>query len=484
MKSNIKLLLISLSISLVFAASYSTLAVRKYDAHQTRGNLSAYAQSLWNTLHGNFMSSTFNYSVHNFWGNHFDPIDPSRSSIFGIHFSPVIITLVPLYVLSPHPQTLLIIQSVFFALSSVIIYALALKLLNNSLIALVIQISYLSNLAIVSASLSEFNAYPLSVLFSALLILTSYWGKSYWYYLSLLSLLMVQENAAIPVIFFGVYLALGRKNYFRGLLTIITSLTALLLVIKLIIPQISPYGKYLFENYYGTNLGSSFPQMIFNSVQNPQLLLTALINKENVLYLSKLLLPVIPIVLLSPLALITGSLSLLPNLISSSSILKSLSMYYEAASTPYIYYALILGCAYFLTLYRRIAGVIILSLLIILPVTLQYKTLTNHIFSPRCIWSCQFYDQRDMEIDEMLSGVLEGSSVSTQDFLTGHLTNRRELYLFPVAYQEVEFLPLSKGDEIWPLEPEHHLRLLQELYNSPSHKVIFESEHYVLFKKS
>src|SRR3989339_361036 len=124
-------LVLAVAISLVFASSYSFLAIRKYDAHQTRGNLSAYAQSMWNTINGNFMSSTFNYSVHNYWENQFREINVKNSPILGIHFSPILLTLLPVYAISPHPQSLIIMQAIILAVSSCVIFIIAKKILNN-----------------------------------------------------------------------------------------------------------------------------------------------------------------------------------------------------------------------------------------------------------------------------------------------------------------------------------------------------------------
>jgi len=262
-------LVLAVAISLVFASSYSFLAIRKYDAHQTRGNLSAYAQSMWNTINGNFMSSTFNYSVHNYWENQFREINVKNSPILGIHFSPILLTLLPVYAISPHPQSLIIMQAIILAVSSCVIFIIAKKILNNLVVSYIIQLSYLLNLGIISATLSEFNAYPLSVIFSALLIWFSLQKKSFSYFLSLFCLLLVQENAAVPAFFFGTYLLFRKSTFIRGLLTMISSISSLLIITKIIIPQISPFGHYLFESAYGTTLGSSYIEMLVNSLSNP-----------------------------------------------------------------------------------------------------------------------------------------------------------------------------------------------------------------------
>ena len=476
---------IALGISLIFAASYSTLAIKKYQAHQTRGDLTAYAQGLWNTLHGNFMASTFNYSVHNFWDGHFREIKPSNSNIFGIHFNPIILLLLPFYAIYPSPLTLLVLQALVLAGSSIAIFIVARSILQNKFIAFIIQFSYLIHLSLVSASLSEFHAYPLSVLFSSLLILFSRQKNNWPYYITLTLLLFVQENAAIPALFFGLYLILSKDSRRRGLLTSFLGIAYLLLSTKLIIPLFSPTGSYLFETAYGSPLGNSYLEMIKNTLINPQLFITTILSSTNLVYLGKLVLPVLPFALFAPGALLAGVLTLTPNLISSASILKTLAMHYEAVSVPYLYYALILGVLFIIKHIKTnkvmLAGTI--SAVIMVATVIQYQLITSTRFSPSCVWSCRFYSVLDAEKDQVIASIPQGASVSTQDYFSGHFANRAGLYLFPVYYDRADYVVVSTGDESWPLDQEDHHRYLAKLKDSQNHEVTLETDHFIVFKK-
>lgn len=488
-KSNnhLRELVVAIGISLVFAVSYSTIAIRKYDAHQTRGDLTAYAQGLWNTLHGHFMASTFNYSVHNFWDGHFREITPQNSNIFGIHFNPIILLLLPFYAIYPHPVTLIVLQALVLASSSIIIFNIAKRSLQNQFLSYIIQFSYLLHVAIVSASMSEFHAYPLTVLFSALLVWFSRSKQNAPYFLSLLLLLLVQENAAIPALFFGFYLLLSKDTRQRGLVTSIAGILYLLATTKLIIPVFSPTRAYLFEGSYGSKLGGSYIQMAINSLRHPSLLFSTLFTSDNMQYLFKILLPIFPFALFAPTALIAGILTLTPNLISTAGILRSLTMHYEAVSTPYLYYALILGLATFLryvkTTWHNLVK-ICLIVIIILATSLQYKLITSIRFSPRCVWSCRFYSPLDAEKDQVIALIPSRVSVSTQDYLSGHLSGRSELYLFPVYFDRADYVVISKGTEIWPLNLEDHLAYLTKLKDNQSHTVSLETDHFIVFKKN
>lgn len=479
-------LLLPICLALTFATGYSSLALQKYAAHQARGDLTAYAQGLWNTLHGNFMASTFNYSVHNYWDGHFREITAANSNIFGIHFNPILLLFLPVYAIFPAPSTLLVLQAFVLAGSSVIIFALAWRFLRSLLLASLIQLSYLLHIGLVSAALSEFHAYPLTILFSCLLIWYAERKQSPLYYLSLLLLLSVQENAALPALFFGLYLLIkGQK--FRGMVTAIVGLSSLLLTTKLIIPHFSPTGSYLFEGAYGSPLGNSYLEMAANSLRHPRLLFSTFLTSANLTYLGKLLLPILPMALFAPFALLTGIFTLTPNLISSAGILKSLAMHYDAVSLPYLYYALILGSTWVLTRVARPLSrhfSLILGSIILLTISFQYQSITSRRFSPRCAWSCQMYTALDREKDAVIAAIPDSSSVSTQDYFSGHFASRPALYLFPVYYDLADYVVVSKGEEIWPLSTADHARYLTLLHNSPSHQLFRETDHYLIYQKN
>ena len=71
-----------------------------------------FAQSLWTTLHGLVLANTH------------ETVDGSLGSHFGVHFSPTLFLLVPLYALWPSPLTLLAVQAVAVALAPVPLYLL------------------------------------------------------------------------------------------------------------------------------------------------------------------------------------------------------------------------------------------------------------------------------------------------------------------------------------------------------------------------
>jgi uncharacterized membrane protein len=87
--------------------------VRHWTFHSTASDLAVFDQVLWNTIHGRFMESTLSLAR------------CVPHSFFGDHFSPALLLILPLYFVFPHPETLLVVQTVALALGVWPIYLLA-----------------------------------------------------------------------------------------------------------------------------------------------------------------------------------------------------------------------------------------------------------------------------------------------------------------------------------------------------------------------
>lgn len=465
-----------------FFSIYSIQSLKLFSAHQTRGDLTNFAQAMWNSTQGRMMQNTFNYSVHNFWSDPQIPI-PKNSNIFGIHLNPILFAFLPIYILFPFPQTLLIIQSFLITSSGIILFFISKRLLKNNLLSILLQLSLLGYFPLVSSVLSEFHAFSLSIFFGLLLIYASVRSNHQFYLISLALFLFVQENTAISTIFFGLFLSLKSSTRKIGLITTIVSIIYFYLCIKVIIPSFSNYGHYLFENTYGSPLGNSLNEIFINSVRNPVLLFKTLITPQNIKYLTSLLLPLSPLIIFSPTTVLVSLSALATNLLSGAAILKSQMMHYESLAIPFLYYTLLLGINNILlfipskqkaTLYTCTILVIIFSFLGYRKFTstrINYHVLTQNLYQPL-----------DKDIDELISSIPTNASVSTQDYLSGHLSNRQELYLFPVYFQKVDYVLVSTI-RTWPLTQEENDKYIKQLTDK-NHQIIAQKNNLVLIQKT
>ncbi|MFH1244029.1 MAG: DUF2079 domain-containing protein [bacterium] len=478
-------LIIALVIASLFFFAYATISLKLYNAHQTRGDLTAYAQSLWNTLHGNFMQTTFNYSVHNYWDKVFREITTQNSNLFGIHFSPIMLFLLPIYAIFPQPPTLLVIQALFTALGGLLIYVLACQVLQKRWLAIILEFSYLLYFPTVSATLSQFHAYTLVLFFGPLLIIYSRQKNMLGYYLSLLAFLFIQENTSIVACFFGFSLMISPLTRRTGIITVLFSMLYFVIVLQYVIPALSPYHGYLFGSIYGNKLGGNIFQIIRGSFLHPVLLFQSIFTPANMTYLGNLFIGIGPFALFSPLMLLVGVSSLMQNILSSSLGLKSQIMHYESGSAPFLFYALILGIGIFIaksSFGKTKKGLFALCLLLIMTAGFSYKKFTSLRFNLTLL-TTPLYTERDLEMDSLLSQIPPSGSVSTQDYLSAHLSNRAHLYNFPVYYDRVDYLLLSKGDASWPLTPTEQTQILSEINQNPSYRSFAQTPNFILYSR-
>ena len=96
---------LALGAALVATILFGALALlRHWTFHSTASDLAVFDQVMWNTVHGRFMESTISLAR----------CEPH--SFFGDHFSPALLLLVPPYALFPHPETLIVAQTISLAL--------------------------------------------------------------------------------------------------------------------------------------------------------------------------------------------------------------------------------------------------------------------------------------------------------------------------------------------------------------------------------
>lgn len=474
--------ILALIISSTFAGAYTNISLKQYYAHQSRGDLTAYAQGMWNTLNGNFMASTYNYSVHNYYDKVSREINADNSNIFGIHFNPILLFLLPFYALSPLPETLLVIQALLVAAGGFFMYLLARKIQIDVLVALLFEGAYLLYFATVSAVLSQFHAYTLSLLFGPVLLLTSRIRSNLLFGIALALFLMVQENSALIAFFFGLYLMVNRDSRFRGLFTAIISAMYFFVVIQVIIPAFSPYHFYLFSGIYGSPLGGNIPSIIKTTITNPLLFLQTLFTTANISYLGKLLLGIFPFALFAPTTVAIGFSALAQNLLSSSAGLKTQEMHYESGSVAILFYAAMLGYSWISTkkIFSNQLSRTTLIILLILITGISYKRYTSYRLNPSLL-RISLFRNIDAKMDQLLAQVPDQASISTQDYLSAQLSSRKQLYQFPVYADQAEYVLLTKTDQVWPLTIDSHQAYLTKLRSS--HSIVAENDSFVLFHR-
>ena len=483
LKTN-RLFILVIFLIVVFSCIYSYQSIKLYKAHRTRGDLTNFAQAMWNTTQGRIMQNTFNYSVHNFWGNR-QMVIPDNSNIFGIHFNPILFLFIPLYFLYPHPETLLIIQAVLTAAGGFFIFVIAKRKIKYDYIAFILTIAYFLYFAVLASVFNEFHASTLAIFFGLLMIYSKEYLKIKYYIFSLILFLFIQENTAIVTIFYGLYLICSKKDRKIGILTSSLSILYFIFTVKFAIPHLSNYKSFIFESVYGNPLGGSINDIVINSIRNPILFLKTIFNNANLIYFGRFIVSSFPFSIFSPLMFLVGITALTPNIISSSTALKSSILHYDSIAVPFIFYSMILGAhnlANFIKKKYILLIFVVSSLILLIGTYTLYKKTISPEFNIHLL-AQNIYTQSDADIDKIIKLIPPNASVATQDYISGQLSNRRRLYLFPVYANKVDYLLLSTGQSVWPLERKEQQKLINQLVNDKKHAVIFKDKNFILIKR-
>ena len=227
----------------LYALLFGALSLlRHWSFHSTGLDLGVFDQVVWNTSQGRFMESTLSL----------DRCTPH--SFFGDHFSPILVALVPLYWVAPHPETLLIVQTVALALGAVPVYLLARTLLPRGIERLAWLLAYVLGAPLAFVTLYDFHEVALAVLplgFAMYFLATR---RTVPLLIALLIAFTVKEEIALIGIGFGVALALQRRWRIAALVTL-GSAAVFVLTLKVIIPAFAG-GPYQYIGRYASLGGS------------------------------------------------------------------------------------------------------------------------------------------------------------------------------------------------------------------------------------
>lgn len=172
-------------------------------------------------------------------------------NILGDHFSPILATLGPVYLLFPSPITLLTVQAAAFALSVVPVTRLAISTCGTRLGG-VFGAAYALSWGIQSAVAFDFHETCLAVVFVAFCLERLY-RRQWWAAVAYsLPLLLVKEDLGLTVAAIGLYIVLrGPKKL--GVPLALGGVAACCLTMLVVIPHLNVYGQ---NTYLGQAAGT------------------------------------------------------------------------------------------------------------------------------------------------------------------------------------------------------------------------------------
>jgi uncharacterized membrane protein len=263
---------ITLGLAAAYFIVYSTLSVLRHESYHSLGfDLGLYDQVFWNTTEGRPLESTMTQA------------SPLPHSSLSDHFSPVYLLLVPFYLAAPHPETLLLLQTLALTLGAWPVYLLA-RLKLPAGFALLWVLAYFLFVSLAYINLDDFHeiAFSVAPLGFALYFLER--GRRGLFLLSLLFTFFVKEEMMLVGAGFGAYAVLGKRDWKLGLSVLVGSLLAFAAVIQLVIPFFASGRSYPFFALRYGQVGGSPSGILTTLVTDPLRIARSLLQPKKIYF--------------------------------------------------------------------------------------------------------------------------------------------------------------------------------------------------------
>jgi uncharacterized membrane protein len=491
----------------------------RQDAFQTNAeDLAIMDQAIWSLLHGmlfhqtvcNILTDTNCYGL-------------GGISRFAIHFEPILFPISLLYAFWADPKTLLVFQTLVVASGAFPAFWLARLRLRPAWAAVPFALLYLLYPAQLYALTFDFHAETLAVALLLFAIYFLYIRKTLWCFVFMILALACKEEIAGVVAMLGLWaLLLQRRNRVGlGLLALAIGWTGVGL---LVVHYASPIGHSLLASRY-SYLGNSVPQVIVNILTHPVSMIQAhVLEASHSQYLRDLLAPAGYLPVLAPWILVLAAPTLALNLLSSNPGMYSGRYQYNAEIVPILVFAAIEATVLIVWVTRwflltmsegravgidrleeepavsspsgwwrgatpmslariSVLGLVLCFLLVRLYVTTNVYTGYNPVpYSPGFLWPRVTAHNR--LASHFIKEIPPAASVITQTELGPHLSERREIYLFPYAVGHADYIFLDASGFFYPYKNYNAFAAeARSIIQDGTYGVIDMDDGYLLLKK-
>lgn len=433
-----------------YLVTMGTVVTMRHFAFHSHGlDLGIFGQLLWSAANG--------YGLHSsVLGRHF----------LGEHFSPILYIFVPGYRLWPHPAYLLLIQTLALALAAVPLYRIAASELRSTNWGVFFSFLYLCYQPMRNANLFDFHPVTFA---TPLLMLAFYFlhkRKDLAFLLVLCAALACKEVIAGIVFIFGVYILLVQKRRVFGGLLAASGIAAFFAIIYLVIPHFreEPYAFVWRYSYLGPDL----PAILTTIVTRPLYVAHHVFTVEKLQYIWRVFGPLGLLSFLSPSQLLLAVPTLAQSLLSNFPFQYGINFWYTSPLTPFVFISAVFGAKRLLS--RKSVTTSVISIArgrgTALPAILIVLTVVLFGVSPILRINYNWPTGYSRYVNEnILSKISADASVSGQDPFVPHLTNRKQLYQFPVV-KNADYVVLDSRANMHVSDDEY-FRRAEQLMDEP-----------------
>lgn len=428
-----------------------------------------FTQLFWNTIHGNWFQGSLSSGQSSAYLQ-----DHQVEKVFychlGQHFVIDFLLWMPLYALFPSGTTLVILQVVLMTAAGIVLYALSRHYLPP-LILILITASFYGGNAVIGPTFANFYEHcqiPLFV-FSLLLALVKHKWSIFWLFVILI--LGVREEAGVIVFGIGLNLIFSRKYLRLGIALCLISFSYVTLVTNVIMPLFSNDNSRLYLSTYFSKFvpdikNPSTLQLLWGILTHPKELFETLFTRsidKPIKYLLGQWLPLAFVPAISPAAWITAEPPLLIVLLQNNQIALGMSVRFALTVVPGLFYGTIIWWSEhqerFTSKFKRwwIRGIILSLVIAILssPNRAFYFLVPDSINPWVHIGLTRQWEHVGY-IRKLIQLIPPDASVSTTNYIIPHLATRRGIIRLPSVDLQMDSREVMDVDfalaDLWQLQ--------------------------------
>ena len=347
-------------------------------------------------------------------------------SHFAVHMSPFFYLLLPFYMIVPRPETLLVLQ-VLGVLSGVIpLWLLSRHYKLSASVTTVVCLLYIGNAALTGGIFYDFHENK----FLTALLLWLFWAleRKKFPLVALFALLTlsVKEDAALYIMFIGIWLLLSRPEKKTGAAMTVGA-TAYFLAVT---AWLSEHGDGVMFNRFDNLIDSEsgIAALIRTALTNPALLLHECMNEDKLIFAACILLPLglLPFFTKKLSSLLLFCPFVVVNLLSDYVYQHRLGYQYTYGMIALLFYLVVCNLS---TLQDLASGFRLRRFLLCFALCATALVGAVQIKNHTPVFT-NFKDHAEdsAAIAEVLETVPDDVSVRTASMFAAHLADRRELY--------------------------------------------------------
>lgn len=352
-------------------------------------------------------------------------------SHFGVHFSPFYYLLLPIYMLCPRPETILVIQAAFVAIGIIPVMLICKSLKLSNSITVMFGLIYIFFPSLANGCLYDFheNKFLTVLILWALYFIVNDNVPGTLIFCALT--LTVKEDAAIYIMAIALYIIISRKKYTLGGCIMAAAIVYFIIASAVIAQLGDGIMTDRLENYMADG-EDGFGAVIKNCLTNFGYFMSQIFTKDKIMFMVWMFLPVAFAPFLSKnksiLVLLIPMLAV--DLMSNWQFQYDIGFQYTYGVAALIIFMTILVIYESKEKTRNKILMFSLSMSIIMSFSL---------FIPRCVnfIDYAFYNAEIAEgYDELIASIPTDAEISADGYYIAHMYNFTNIYQYPNYYDD------------------------------------------------